>query len=352
MNSAELIEKIKYMIKHSRTEEALDLLGNFISNKDKKLHNEILMYKSDLIKTNNAFSKGFVEYKDVIKAVNNINSLILNDVLEKISNLVEELNENNDSPRLRVVVAIVQKDKKFLLTERRNKEGSFSWGFPAGMIKPSKSERDVVVEECFEETNILIQPVLRLGDRIHPNTKVLISYWLCEYIEGEIQNKDTKELSDIRWVSAREALELITSDIFTPLKEFLINSIPATKISVGIVAHGYSVLLVKRANKEGDLQWQFPAGKIEPLEEASMACEREVYEETNIICKARVKIGERMHPQTYVYIEYWGCDYVSGEAIVKDNEELSDVMWCPIEKINAYITSDIFDPVLEYLWSK
>jgi 8-oxo-dGTP diphosphatase len=50
------------------------------------------------------------------------------------------------------------------------------------------------------------------------------------------------------------------------------------KISVAIVCHDMSVLLIRRKKREGNLLWQFPAGQIEQGEKSADAAVREVFE--------------------------------------------------------------------------
>jgi len=66
---------------------------------------------------------------------------------------------------------------------------------------------------------------LDLGSRTHPDTGVLATYWLCDYVSGTIMNKDPKELDEVKWLTGEEALSKITSDVYSPLKSLLLNSI-------------------------------------------------------------------------------------------------------------------------------
>ena len=224
MYSQELQEKVIHMIGNSKTEEVLTTLEAFLKGRDKDLHLQIVMFKSELTRAENQYRLGYGNFETVNKVIARINYAILDDILEKVLDLARKEENKDEAVVLKVCVAIVKYHSYFLLTERKAKEGNLTWAFPAGMIKPGKTEQDVLVKECFEETNIHIKPVLKLGERLHPDTKVKISYWICDYISGEIENKDKIELAEVKWVTSQEALNLITSDIFPPLKDYLINS--------------------------------------------------------------------------------------------------------------------------------
>lgn len=121
------------------------------------------------------------------------------------------------------------------------------------------------------------------------------------------------------------------------------------KISLAIVLKQDRVLLIQRSLKEGSLNWQFPAGKIEGDESEMNAAERETYEETGIKCKAKEVLGSRIHPETGVLIDYVICNYLSGHAYRKDNRELKDVRWIHPKFLKSYIpVNNIFPPILEY----
>jgi 8-oxo-dGTP diphosphatase len=224
MYSDDLQEKVLEMVRQSKTAEVLTILETFVKGKDKDLHNEIVMFQSDLSRANTNQRMGIIEHKEWERTIDRIHLAILDSVLERVVALVNAEEAKNTSVLLKVVVAIVKFKGQFLITERKVKEDNLTWAFPAGIVKPGKTEQDILKKECLQETNIRIKPLFKLGERLHPNTKVWLSYWICDYISGELCNNDTDELNQVKWVSGQEALSLITSDIYAPLKEFLINS--------------------------------------------------------------------------------------------------------------------------------
>lgn len=125
-----------------------------------------------------------------------------------------------------IVVAIIENNNKILLVRRKyNEEGMLHWQFPGGSIEEGETENQAIEIEVFEETNINCKAVRKIGERIHPNTGRTISYWFCSYISGDAYVKDSKELDAVRWMFPLDVFKYVTSDIFKPVKEYLLNKI-------------------------------------------------------------------------------------------------------------------------------
>lgn len=127
------------------------------------------------------------------------------------------------------------------------------------------------------------------------------------------------------------------------------------EVSIGVVRRNArkkgnpEVLLIKRAVPEGSLIWQFPGGKVEPNESISQAAQREVLEETSVICKPFKKLGEKeiSKGKEPLKIHYFLCDYTSGRS-KKTSNEVDKVEWVDITKLKDYITSPIQPNVEAY----
>ncbi|MEU4051294.1 NUDIX hydrolase [Streptomyces olivaceus] len=120
-------------------------------------------------------------------------------------------------------------------------------------------------------------------------------------------------------------------------------------ISAAIIVRDGRVLMVRRAVKEGELMWQFPAGGIEAGESPEEAAVRETLEETALTVKAVRLLGQRVHPKTGREMSYTACDVLDGEARVADDEELDAVAWVAHGEITDYVPYGLFEPVQEYL---
>jgi 8-oxo-dGTP diphosphatase len=120
------------------------------------------------------------------------------------------------------------------------------------------------------------------------------------------------------------------------------------KIAIGIIKNNQQVLIIKRKEKEGLLMWQFPGGEIEESESILEAAQREVKEETNIDCIAEKLLCERLHPYTKRYMYYIICSYKNGIPLSTD-KDIEEAVWVNINDLDKYFSTDLFQPVSEYL---
>lgn len=121
----------------------------------------------------------------------------------------------------KIVIAIVKKDNKFLMVRRKQKEGNLHWQFPAGGVEENEADEEAVLREVFEETDVVCKIIDKLGERVHPTTNRIVSYWKCSYISGEAFLKDTDDLDAVSWMLKEEIFQCITSEIFQPVKDFI-----------------------------------------------------------------------------------------------------------------------------------
>jgi 8-oxo-dGTP diphosphatase len=121
------------------------------------------------------------------------------------------------------------------------------------------------------------------------------------------------------------------------------------EVAVGIVLTEGSVLMLKRSQKEGPLQWAFPGGKLESGESPESAVLREILEETGIRCEVSQTIGKRVHPDTGVSIYYVACSVVDGVATNMEPGKADVVSWFPRSEVHTMVTSSLFPPVIDFL---
>ncbi|MBE1465702.1 NUDIX hydrolase [Kibdelosporangium phytohabitans] len=124
---------------------------------------------------------------------------------------------------------------------------------------------------------------------------------------------------------------------------------PRPPVAAAVIVKNGALLLVRRRVKEGSLSWQFPAGEVEPGEPASEAAVRETFEETGLTVSADRVLGQRVHPATGRTVVYAACSVVSGDAHVKDNEELVELAWVKHDELAEYVPYPFYDPVQHYL---
>ncbi|WP_435132202.1 NUDIX hydrolase [Actinacidiphila sp. bgisy144] len=120
-------------------------------------------------------------------------------------------------------------------------------------------------------------------------------------------------------------------------------------VAAAVIVHEGRVLMVRRRVREGELSWQFPAGKVEPGEERADAAVRETQEETGLTVTPAKSLGERVHPKTGRLMSYTACRILSGTAHVAAPEEVAAVAWVAHGDIPEHVPYGLSEPVQAYL---
>ncbi|MGY1579177.1 NUDIX domain-containing protein [Streptomyces sp. MN13] len=122
-----------------------------------------------------------------------------------------------EAQALRVAIAIVLRGDDVLLVCRRG-DGELRWQFPAGMVKPGADPSTVAVQETHGETGVHCTVREQLGERVHPVTGVVATYFLADHLAGEATNRDPLENVDVTWVPRASLTRFIPSNqIFPPI---------------------------------------------------------------------------------------------------------------------------------------
>jgi 8-oxo-dGTP pyrophosphatase MutT (NUDIX family) len=118
-----------------------------------------------------------------------------------------------------VAIAIVVAENDVLIVCRRDEGPSgITWQFPAGVIKPGATPSTVAVRETLAETGVHCAVRHTLGSRIHPLSKVYCQYFLCEYLAGTVENRDTSENVSAIFVPRQDLTRFIPADrIYQPV---------------------------------------------------------------------------------------------------------------------------------------
>lgn len=164
---------------------------------------------------------------------------------------------------------------------------------------------------------------------------------------GLVPQQETQRILDTAHERAGEAVR----QRFIHLSRLATGAIQAQalRVAIAVVARDAEVLLVCRQDGT-DITWQFPAGIVKPGGSAQKVAVRETLDETGVHCMVRTHLGERLHPVTRAYCDYFLCDYVHGEAVNGDASENAAVAWAPIRNLARYIPTDrIYPPILSAL---
>lgn len=124
---------------------------------------------------------------------------------------------------LTVAIAVVVKGGHVLLVCRRDTEVTgLTWAFPAGVVKPGSSSEIAAVREVLAETGIHCGIRVGLGSRLHPVTGVLCDYWLCDFLAGDVENRDPDENVSAIWVPLAALTKFVPPErIFAPVLQAL-----------------------------------------------------------------------------------------------------------------------------------
>jgi 8-oxo-dGTP diphosphatase len=120
---------------------------------------------------------------------------------------------------LTVAIAVVVTDPDVLLVCRREVDPSgITWQFPAGIVKPRASASIVAVRETLAETGVHCVIRSELGSRVHPLTGVDCRYFLCDYLAGDVENRDASENVDAIWAPKQNITRFIPAErVFPPI---------------------------------------------------------------------------------------------------------------------------------------
>lgn len=120
-----------------------------------------------------------------------------------------------------VVIGIVNKNGKILMIKRAKKEGNLLWAFPGGKVEDGETKEQACIREVHEETGIIVTTKQVLGERIHPDTNRKITYFLCDYVSGQIKLSNENEIIEIAYKNQQEFNRDIKTDIYPPVKEYI-----------------------------------------------------------------------------------------------------------------------------------
>ena len=120
-----------------------------------------------------------------------------------------------------VVIGIVNKNGKILMIKRAKKEGNLLWAFPGGKVEDGETKEQACIREVHEETGIIVTTKQILGERIHPDTNRKITYFLCDYVSGQIKISNENEVIEIAYKNQQEFNRDIKTDIYPPIKEYI-----------------------------------------------------------------------------------------------------------------------------------
>ena len=106
--------------------------------------------------------------------------------------------------RIRVVAAMIEKDGKYLITQRRPSATlPLLWEFPGGRVEENETDEQALLRELKEEMEIAVE----VRDRVihvqhsYPHYDIDFRVYRCRLVSGSIQNG---KVHDHRWVTPQD----------------------------------------------------------------------------------------------------------------------------------------------------
>ncbi|MFF3556237.1 NUDIX hydrolase [Streptomyces tsukubensis] len=123
---------------------------------------------------------------------------------------------------------------------------------------------------------------------------------------------------------------------------------PSIAAAVILDGQGF-LLLIRRTVAEPGLEWQFPAGKVEPGETPEEAAVREAREEAGVTVRALRILHDRIHDATGRHVIYVACVLESGSPHAASPGEVAEVALIPFRDVARFIPHAFAAPVNHYL---
>lgn len=115
---------------------------------------------------------------------------------------------------IHVSAAIIQKENKFLVTQRGYGEFKDYWEFPGGKIEPGETKEEALIREIREElkANIRIDSFLIQVDYTYPNFHLTMECFLCHLENEEVT---LVEAENAKYVTLEEmdGIDFLPADV-------------------------------------------------------------------------------------------------------------------------------------------
>lgn len=102
------------------------------------------------------------------------------------------------------------------------------WGFPKGHVENNETEIETAIREIKEETNldVEINEKFRYVETYSPKENVTkdVVFFVAKKIGGDVKPQE-EEVSEIKWVSPKEALEIVSYESSKIVMEKIINDL-------------------------------------------------------------------------------------------------------------------------------
>ena len=107
-----------------------------------------------------------------------------------------------------VVVAVIQRDRRLLIGQRRRNDTSpLKWEFPGGKVEAGEAPEDALARELKEELGVSLRKWVPIGRAVHKyvtSEELEILFFAAAISEGEIVPRTFEETA---WVLPKELVD-------------------------------------------------------------------------------------------------------------------------------------------------
>jgi len=253
-----------------------------------------------------------------------------------------------------------------LMSGRVGAAGS-AWFWIGGHVDEGEEPAEAALREIGEELEADDPHVVRLLGVLDLHADVSgiwgegfergfqVCYVQVSLGSARVRVRDHDELTLVGWkpiADVAEAVASLPAEVGAAAVRFAREALDLRPVACTFTVRGGQLLMVRRREPEGTLDWHTPAGKVEPGETPEQAAAREAEEEAGVVVEVTGYLGSRVHPATGQPLLYFACRWISGEAQLREPQKARAVEWTPIPEALARwdgLKGGVFPAVREYL---
>jgi 8-oxo-dGTP diphosphatase len=108
-------------------------------------------------------------------------------------------------PHVRVVAAVIERDGKYLITQRRSTAVLPGlWEFPGGKVEPGESDEHALRRELRERVGVDVEVKGRMAHRLHHYDGYSVELNLYQTVILAGQEAQALRVAEFRWVGSNE----------------------------------------------------------------------------------------------------------------------------------------------------
>lgn len=177
-----------------------------------------------------------------------------------------------------------------------HRPGYDDWTFPKGKLQAGEREEHTAIREVEEETGLRCRLERAIGStkyKDHRGRPKVVHYWVMRALDGHF--RPSREVDELRWVSLRQAVSLLSYNHDRALLRGLSDEIDAAAVQAGGERQGRASLrnqmsstiyLVRHAKALNRSEWTQP-DELRPLTKAGRRQAEELVERLNAFSFAR-----------------------------------------------------------------